>query len=284
MCILEYVRIVMKDFSHALFLVADNETNNKGDIGNKYSYGEVIPYETELISCVHSWRTLAGNYKDIPIYIFCPTKIGISKYTQDVISKYNCTYIHQYLPEVEDFNCGYWNVPLSGSYYEKYIKEDIIIHIDLDMSVIKNIPSSLFKLQDNVKAKLGINEYNPTARYPEFTGTIYPFETNTGFIVSRNDSNFYSEWYDRLKILTDTLSIDDPMYSIYEERVLDIMYFDEGYPIDFIKNYQVNGDVSGYTNQEILDLCFFHGHSNMKERNEKNLHLYTKRLLKCLRD
>lgn len=283
MCIVEYVRNVMKDFKYALFLVADSETNNKGDVGDKYSHGEVIPYETELMSCVKSWRTFAGDYRDIPIYIFCPTKTGISNHTLDEISKYDCKYIHHYLPEVEDFQCGYWNVPLSGCYYEKHIKEDIIIHIDLDMSVIKNLPDDLFTLQDNMKAKLGINEHKPTDRYPDFQGKKYPFETNTGFIVSRRDSNFYCEWYNRLKMLTKTLDINDQMYSIYEERVLDIMYFDEKYPVEFIEKYQVNGDVSEYTGQEISGLCFFHGHSNMKERNDKYLKIYTKMLLKWLK-
>lgn len=269
----------MKDFSRALFLVADNQNNNKGDVAGKYGHGVTLPYESELFDCVRSWRLRGGKFSDIPIYVFCPTLEGISKETQNRIEQLGCTYIHRFLSETEYFTCGYWNVPISGKYLESMIDEDIIIHMDLDMILIQTPNEHLLTPSHNVSARVAVNEHKPTDRYPDFNGEKYPHESNTGFIVSWRDRGFYSDWWDALVRFESNgmFSKDDPEYSIWEERVVDVMYFIYGYPLEFIDKFQVNGDVSNYTDDEIMNLFFFHGHYNMKERNEVYWKTYIKR-------
>jgi hypothetical protein len=277
----------MNNFKYALFLVADNQDDNKGDIANKYCHGAVLPYETELLCCIKSWRNNGGRFANIPIYVVCPTQKGISPQTVNKMTQMGAQYFHEYKPETDNYKCGYWNVPLAGKMLEHtdFIKENIIIHIDLDMTLMKTPSEELFSVCQNSLAKIGINEHPPTARYPDFDGKIYPHEANTGFIVSWRYGGFYTAWYDRLQALTKEIDQTNPeWYSIYEERVIDMMYFDEDFAVEFIEKYQVNGDVSEYTDEEIMNLFFFHGHANMKERNEQYWSTYLRRMTDAQRN
>lgn len=271
----------MKDFSRALFLVADNQDDNKGDVGHKYCHGAVLPYETELLCCVKSWRQNGGQFANIPIYVVCPTLKGISPHTIKQLQKMGAQYYHVYKKETDTYKCGYWNVPLAGKLLEEtpHIKENIIIHIDLDMTLMKTPTRDLLTPSEDKIAKIGINEHRPTARYPDFKGKIYPWEANTGFVVSWRYGGFYKAWYDRLKDLTKLLDQQNPSeYSIYEERVVDIMYFEENVPLEFEAFFQVNGDVSGNLDEEVMKMTFFHGHANMKDRNQKYWAIYLRRV------
>ena len=277
----------MKDFSRALFLVADNQEDNKGDVGDKYCHGAVLPYETELLCCIKAWRQNGGKFAKIPIYVVCPTLKGISKETVKKITDLGAFYWHEYKPETDFYKCGYWNVPLAGMMLEKanFCKEQILIHIDLDMMLMKAPTDNLLSVCQTSMATIGINEHRPTARYPDFDGKIYPHEANTGFIVSWAGDKFYTKWYKRLADLTKLLDQQNPPeYSIYEERVIDLMHFEEGIYMEFVEKYQVNGDVSEYTDEEIMNLYFFHGHANMKERNQKYWSIYLRRLTDAKRN
>lgn len=277
----------MNDFSRALLLVADNQDDNKGDIADKYCHGAVIPYETELLCCIKSWRQNGGAYANIPIYVVCPTQKGISPSTIQKVKQLGAHYFHDYRPETDTYKCGYWNVPLVGKVVEKtdFIKEDILIHIDLDMTLMKAPSRDLLTPSKDVMAKIGINEHRPTARYPDFKGKIFPWEANTGFIVSWRYGGFYEAWYERLKLLTEELDkTNPPEYSIYEERVVDLMYFEEGIPLQYEAFFQVNGDVSENTDEEILNMTFFHGHANMKERNAQYWSTYLRRVADAKRN
>jgi hypothetical protein len=277
----------MRDFSRALFLVADNQDDNKGDVGGKYCHGAVLPYETELLCCIKSWRQNGGQFANIPIYVVCPTKKGISPATVQKVRQLGAQYFHDYRPETDTYKCGYWNVPLAGKVVEKtpFIKENILIHIDLDMTLMKTPTKELLTPSEKTLAKIGVNEHRPTARYPDFQGKQYPLEANTGFIVSWRYSGFYEAWYDRLKTLTAEIDkTNPPEYSIYEERVIDIMHFDEGFAVEFESNFQVNGDVSENTDEEIMNMTFFHGHANMKERNAQYWSTYLRRMADAQRN
>jgi hypothetical protein len=277
----------MKDFSRALFLVADNQNDNKGDVGDKYCHGAVLPYETELLCCIKSWRQNGGQFANIPIYVVCPTLKGISPTTINKIRMMGAQYFHEYRAETDSYKCGYWNVPLVGRMLEKtpFIKENIIIHIDLDMTLMKAPTRELLTPSKENLAKIGVNEHRPTARYPDFKGKIYAWEANTGFIVSWRYGQFYQSWYERLQMLTKVLDQKNPEeYSIYEERVIDIMYFEESFQVEFEAFFQVNGDVSKNTDEEILNMTFFHGHANMKERNQKYWATYLRRMVGAKRN
>ncbi len=198
----------------------------------------------------------------------------------------SCIYIHKHLPETDDFTCGYWNVPISGAYMEGIIMEDIIIHIDLDMILIREPTEEQLTPCQTSNAVVGINEHRPTAMYPDFMGKRYEHEANTGFILSWRKCGFYKDWWQKLRNMENKgiFNKEDPEYSIWEERVVDLMYFEDNYPILFTKNYQVNGDVSNFSDEEILDILFFHGHKNMEQRNEKLWRTYLKRYAEARRN
>lgn len=263
-----------------LFLVLDGKENN-GDFNGKYGSGiRGFNYESESIKCVKAWRDKAGWLKDIRIVCFTPTDREISDITLTTLKEYgvDCDYLYS-INRIK-YPCGYWNVPYAGAQFENNrTKEKYIIHIDLDMFLIREIPCEYLIPSQESFAKIAINEHRPTNQPNVNFKRIYPFEINTGFIVSKSTDNFYTLWWRHLKNISRELDINDPNYSIWEERICDVMYFDLKYQFDFFDKYQLNSDVSDFTDDEILDIYFLHGHPELEKRNEKYLKNYIKRLL-----
>ena len=127
-------------------------------------------------------------------------------------------------------------------------------------------------------ARLAINEHRPSNQPGINVQPIYPFEINTGFICSWKAIKFYERWFTRLSKLSEEIDLNDISYSIMEERVCDIMFFDEGVDFEFFNAFQVNEDVSNYTNDEIENLCFFHGHIGMEKNWKPFLESYLRRI------
>lgn len=268
----------MKDM--AIITVIESSQNNRGDINNKYGLNNVsLNYEAEAILCFEAWRTRAGKLADIPIYCICPTRNVPSRETIQAITDLGVTYIEHFMPETDTYISGYWNVPLACSYLEKILSHDFLIHIDLDMYLIKEPKESLFSCHHTKLAKLAINEHRPTNQPGISIKPIYNFEINTGFICSWREAGFYKKWYERLKRKTLKLDYNDPAYSIWEERICDVMYFEEDAQFEFFNEpFQINEDVSNYEDDEIKEIIFFHGHCEMTKRNDKYMQIYLKRL------
>ncbi len=133
----------------ALFTVIENSQTNIG-AGDKWREWDATnppsePLEEEAIKCFDSWRKNAGWYRNIDIYCVCPSKKTISEKTKRELERLDVTYIEKYFPETEEFECGYLNVPLVGAWFEQTYGMNYghTIHIDLDMTVLKELPSGI---------------------------------------------------------------------------------------------------------------------------------------------
>ncbi len=271
------VGYVMNLGNTVLFLVIEADDSNRGDIQNKYLNNQIsLPYEQEAIKCVTAWRKYGPN---IPIKIICVNSNPPSKDTINKLEELDCEYHHWRQEEADQYKCGYWNVPLAGHLLEQSLIQDSnIIHIDLDMTLFRPLDLTLFENAGDT-TRIAINEFRPTLQNGVHNiGKIYDFEINTGFIYSNSSNHFYKDWYERLKNKTAELEWDDPNYSIWEERICDIMYFEEGYPFTFFKPFQINGSLSQYSDEQLSSICFNHCHINHTQRAVKQLEEY---LIRC---
>lgn len=244
----------------------DNSINNKsGEYINKRLY------ESEAIICFTNWRKNGGWLKDIPIYTYCPTKNTPSIETQNKLKDLNVTYIENFIEETDTYFCGYWNVPLVGKIFEETLKEDIFIHIDLDMNLIKPLPREMVEsVKDNEFTICGqYDEYCTKQQRAQPPGWSNPFDT--GFIISHRDSGFYKAFYNELKTLTensgdeiwDKYLSDRPLYDL-EEYVMD-KHVNLGLEpkVKGIEKYQIGEwytPVKELTDKELKSVFFWHEH------------------------
>jgi hypothetical protein len=276
----EYVKFAMKGggsmVSDTALLLVVEANENTGDLINKYGTGRTsLPYEREAIWCIKSWREHAGEYKDIPIYAINVNGNTPSMATQMFFEEYEVRYKQIYHPETRLFPCGYYNVPFGCMILEQdFVEESNLIHIDLDMYVIKSIDQKLFEMSEDCKCKIAVNEWRPTGNFPKGTFDLYPFEIATNFMYSKRESNFYKDWWNKL----DNFLINndgDERYSvreltIFEERICDMMYFNGGYPFCFFEpGYQIN-----HEEQINKDAYFIHCHLDNSNRFKNLVSLY----------
>jgi len=258
----------------ALILVVESSKNNKGDIVDKYDTGRTeMPYEEEAIMCVKMWRSNGGDYADIPIYAININGNPPSSSCQRNLKNQGVTYIERYRPETKTYPCGYYNVPLACRILERELEEDKLIHIDLDMYLLKPPTKELLHVPPGKLCKIAINEWRPTDNLDEKL-TQYPFEIETNFMVSKRMSLFYDTWYRELKEKYNEVKYEytPKTLSVFEERICDIMYFDNRYPFEFFKEiYQIN-------HEKMIDrnAFFLHCHLDNPERFNTLLKLYLK--------
>lgn len=260
----------------ALILVVESSENNKGDIVDKYDTGRTeMPYEEEAIMCVKMWRKNGGDYANIPIYAININDNPPSKVCQKELKNMGVIYIENYIYETKSYPCGYYNVPLACKMLERELTEDKLIHIDLDMYLLRPPTKDLLYVQPGSLCKIAINEWRPTDNLDEKELQRlrqYPFEIETNFMVSKRMSLFYDTWYRELKEKYNKIKYEytSKTLSIFEERICDIMYFDNRYPFEFFKEgYQLN-------HEKIIhkDAFFLHCHMDNPDRFNRLLKLY----------
>jgi len=252
--------------SVALLLVVESSKKNKGDVIGKYGNNVEIDYEREAIVCVEYWRRNGGKYKDCSIYAVNLNGNPPDVSTIDTLKEMKVMYVEEYFPITKEFPCGYWNTPFALNYLENNytVFEDLLIHIDLDMYLMRKPTDELFHVNDCI-CKISINKYRPTDSLDYKISPIYPFEIATNFIVSKRKKHFYSYWWSSLFYLWKTRkhNFDDKTLCIYEERIMDEMYYHDGFDIDFFDmDYQLEDD------SKTLPF-FIHAHLGKTERFEK---------------
>lgn len=250
--------------SVALLLVVENDKNNKGDTLGKYGKKVEIPYEREAIACVEHWRKNGGKYKNCNIYAINVNGNPPNISTIKILEELKVNYIETYLSLSKDFPCGYWMTPFSLMYLEAiFVREEILIHIDLDMILMREPTKELFTVSKNKIAKLAINKYRPTDSLSYKISPIYPFEIATNFIISKRKNQFYKQWWIKLFNTRKTRNFDNQTLCIFEERILDEMYNEGGYLFDFFDmDYQLEDDSNTLP-------FFIHAHLDNTERFQK---------------
>jgi len=258
-------------------------TTIEGDLRdiNSLKQGYHRCYEQEAIHCFTEWRKNGGWLKDIPIYTICLTNQIISEDTKNKFKSLDVTYIEKYHSETEKYKNGYWNIPLSGKYFEENLSEDILIKIDLDMYLIKPLKKELFDLTpgystvgryDELSAKHNTNKLT----FPEKYGQPW----DTGFIITERKTKFFTKFYDKLKQLTleyeskifehkynlhikehdNDFGVD---YGAIEEFAISVMYTDDKIKLKEINKYNLGefyAPIEIYNDEEVDNIYFFHEH------------------------
>lgn len=246
----------------ALVLVVENSETNIG-AGNAYRNEEFKaehePLEEEVIRCLDGWNKCMKHLpeEDIEIFVVCPSRKRPKESTIDAIEQRGACYVATFLPETDHFTCGYWNVPLAMSWFENLFDDyDLYIHIDLDMTMFRIPRPDMFSLDEGLDARVGILTDNEMKDY--HIGTfIQHHETN--FMVARK--GFYTDWWNKVKELSEQYDPEWEHYAELEEFAIDIMW-DSTHAIEPECNYQIGlrYPVSDIHDNDLWNVTFIHAH------------------------
>lgn len=264
--------------NYCLILTVENENSINNRRIQETQEFDFRYYEKESINCIKSWRNNAGWLKDIEIYILCPTE-DIKPETKEQYKFYNVNYINEKPENFKEYEYGFANVHFAGDYFHKLLPNKMLIHIDLDMDILRPLPIEFFNpLWDNkVKAYIGgYQEEDYTSQRPNI---ISEEILNTDFIVSiSNEYNIYekiiqgmdyiSSNYDRLSRYSDE---DLRVYDI-EEYGADYAYNNDKDNIKLIIGYEQGEGY--YYNEKLKNVYFWHEHL----KSTKKPHLIRDRL------
>jgi len=168
--------------------------SNKNKGGGGFGAGQPNKMlEEEVIRCVKSWRVFGGPYKDIDILCLCMTDNPPSDNIIKLLSNKGAKFKHQYDSETDWFPAGWWATPLGGKWVENNTDYDFIIHIDLDMLLLRSLSEEVVRVPEGYMAKCAVYSDGFEDDYqmdPEFKKTFV-----TCFITSRTTDLFYSSWY-----------------------------------------------------------------------------------------
>ena len=258
--------------SAALILTVESN-ENKGGGGGYEQGGCRLNLEEEAIKCVESWRKYGGTLKDIPIYAMCCTDNPPSLRTIVALKKLGVTYIEEYLPISDGFPAGWWNVPLCGKWFEQNLKEDLLIHIDLDITLIKELDERIF-YHDPQKAIAKCAVYSE--EFPDDETHINGVEKTfvTCILSSWREYGFYTKWFDTMMDIWSTWTKDSNSWWNYcniEEHAVDYLYHVKKYNLNILNKVQIGcgyDSVDSLTDEEFENVYFLHGHLDDPEREE----------------
>jgi len=277
-----------------LFTVIEGDNNNINNNTGNITTPRL--YEQEAIKCFTNWREKAGDLKDIKIICYAPTKNLPSKETIDSLEKLNVTYIENYLEESERMEFGFFLVPLVGYKLEQEYQNTLLIHIDLDMNIIKPIPD---KYLDN---KIYVGQYDDISTLSQRRNMNWKNPLDTGFTISPTNSNFYKIFWEEFSDLYFNKKYEheedwlcqnaENGICFLEEYVADKLYNLEILPINPIQFYQVGegyAKVSDLSNEELNKVLFWHEHLFIEDGNWKRTKIrqkieFFKRLKKLQKD
>lgn len=258
-------------------MIESNKKCTNDDMGIDFEFQR--HYEDEAILCFENWRKNGGSLKDIPIYTYCPTQNIISNETKNKLEELNVTYIEKYHEVTQSFSSGFINVPFCGMLLEEELEEDVFIHIDLDMNLIKPINDEL--INDVYKdGHILVGQYDDISKLDQrFLGEDWENPLDTGFIISRRDSGFYKYFYEELMKLHETNG--DKRWKKYcqnvreyflEEYVIDRAYNEKTQPIKTIEYYQVGegyASIDTFPDDKLDNIYFWHEHLYPSSKYDK---------------
>lgn len=180
-------------------------------------------FEQEAVRAFTMWRKNGGTLADIDIYAVCITKNTISEHTKQKFAELGVNYIEAYHPETETFDCGFFNKPLGCAYLERTLPHDILIHIDLDMYLMRE---PVLKWVNSCMVYDRIQRQQERIHHNEVVDDTY----NTCLVVAERKTMLFSKWWEILaqlhqQYLTNRQHFDDA-YSNLDYRKLEELAFD----------------------------------------------------------
>lgn len=186
---------------YALILCVENENS----INNRNTNLPFRYFEKESINCIKKWRENSGWLKDIPIYIMSPTE-DVSQQTKDEYIKLNAIYLNKTLEVFKEHTHGFFNVHYVGNYFETLpeLQDYCLIHIDLDMEILRELPNDYFDdlWNNKYQAFCGgyLEEDYKNQRKPLYSTKL----TNTDFIANiPSKFMFYKEMINCINYVDD---------------------------------------------------------------------------------
>jgi hypothetical protein len=279
-----------------LYLHIESNTNKGGG-----GFGAGQPnkmLEEEAIRCVHSWRAFGGHFKDIDILCLCMTNNPPSDKTIKLLSNKGVKFKHVYDPETDWFPAGWWATPLGGKWIENSTEHDFIIHIDLDMLLLRTLHEEVVRVPEGYLAKCAVYSDGFEDDYqidPRWKKTFV-----TCFITSWVENEFYTKWYNLMywmgvefkHIFSQEIEGKKPWdpkawwdYCNLEEHAVDSLHFNHSEPIAKAEKIQI-GPSQGYesvgdmTDEELLNVYFLHNHFDNQEEYRRTMKEYARRMVK----
>ncbi len=226
---------VFKSKNTILALVIEDNSNN-----GEWEKAELL--EEELQLCIDAWKKI---YPDMRIVGVCPSN-KLPKNIPDEIEFYHHDFGY-------DFKCGYFNIPLGLKWIEDNIEYEHILHIDLDMYLLKEINMSI-ENDEVIIGRLNDKEHKSIVRYE------YTFESN--FILTSKGTNFFNTWWDETMRLEKSYKNDKVFYIEAEELAIDNMYMKNTNNIIPLIDYQFGKRYPIQNVKNISTIYFKHQHIN----------------------
>lgn len=273
--------------------VESNKNKGGGGFGSGYLNRTL---EEEAIRCVKSWRKYGGLYKDIPIAAVCVTKNPPSMGTVIKLNQLGVTYIESPIEGTDKHPAGWWATPLGGRLLEECSDHDFIIHVDLDMMLLRELDVETVAIRNGNIAKCAV--YSDGFEDDKDIDPRWKKTFVTCFITSWTECKFYTLWHKKMMELdsiwrkrfqkeiegTKKWSRDDWWdYCNLEEHAVDCLYYEDELPIEKIEKVQMGLGYEGVgdlTDEELRSVCFFHNHHDDVEDYEKTLKEYARRRMK----
>jgi len=244
----------------ALVTTIENNIENKN---SKFLNKERL-YFDEALECFKSWNKYMPEVKK---YAICPTKATLNSDEIKILEDLNVTYIEKYFSETESFKNGFINVALSTAYLEDILIEDIFIHTDLDMILLRRLPESLISGLENFDVMCG--KYDENARKDQRV------DFDTGFTISLRQSKFYNYYWDIIRQFLNGIRElpEGVLYYDIEEYAMEKISEDPKSPYNIISilKYQVGEgypSVDTFLDSEVKDIYFWHEHKINDKKEE----------------
>lgn len=259
---------------YALILCVENENsinNRNTDLPFRY-------FEKESINCIKKWRENAGWLKNIPIYIMSPTE-DVSQHTKDEYIKLNAIYLNKKLEVFKEHTHGFFNVHYAGNYFESLpeLQDYCLIHIDLDMEILRDLPKNYFDdlWNNKYQAFCGgyLEEDYKNQRKPLYSTKL----TNTDFIVSiPSKFMFYKEMINCINYVDDDYDkFVQQGYREYDREEYSSDYLISKNNVKLIIGYEQG---EGYSHNNNKNVYFWHEH--YYDKPNVKLKLQKRKLLK----
>lgn len=267
-------------------LILSVESNiNKGGGGGYDGGGCRKNLEEEAIKCVKSWRKYGGNLKDIDIIAMCCTNNPPSQNTIKALQELGVNYIHKYYPITDGFPAGWWSVPLVGKIVENMMDYDFLIHIDLDITLIRELDERIFwhsSISDFAKCAVYSKEFPDDEKYIKCVEKTFV----TCIISSWTSNMFYTKWFDTMMDIWSKWILEEDTWWNYcniEEHAVDYIYHKYNMHIVPIKKSQIGNDqgydtLDSFTDDELDKIYFLHNHFDNPDGANRTIMDYFKRV------